>query len=146
MHVIGGLLELFSFNLLLLSLTESFHEAFKTLHVLLREVSITIKRISDKLGGKEQGRKCLILIFFEYKHKITLGGGKELAYKFLGFMELLFRKAQDQLLVTRNKEDRRFVKYIIQRINCLRPMNACGYFEIDKATLTSMLSIRYYQY
>ena len=57
-------------------------------------------------------------------------------------MHSIRRKLLEKLLVTDKKEERRSIKYLIQRINNLRPMNACGYFEVDKSTLTSMFSIR----
>ena len=51
-------------------------------------------------------------------------------------------KAQDSLLVSTVKEERQQLKYIIQRIEAMGPISARGYFEIDKTTLTSMLSVR----
>ena len=52
------------------------------------------------------------------------------------------RQAQDSLLVSTVKEERQQLKYIIQRIEAMGPISARGYFEIDKTTLTSMLSVR----
>ena len=55
----------------------------------------------------------------------------------------LKRKAQDLLLMTKDKNERQYIKYMIQRIDELEPISAAGYFIIDKSTLTSMLSVRY---
>ena len=52
-------------------------------------------------------------------------------------------KLEDDLLTSEDKVERRFIKLLIRKIDGLRPMNACGYFEIDKTTLTSILSIRF---
>ena len=56
--------------------------------------------------------------------------------KFLG------REIQEELLVTEGTQERRCLKYLRQMVNELKPMNASGYFTIDKTTLTSMLSVR----
>ena len=52
-------------------------------------------------------------------------------------------KLEDDLLTSEDKVERRFIKHLIRKIDRIRPMNACGYFEIDKTTLTSILSIRF---
>ena len=52
------------------------------------------------------------------------------------------RQAQDNLLVSTDKTERQHLKYIIQRIEGMGPISARGFFEIDKTTLTSMLSVR----
>ena len=49
---------------------------------------------------------------------------------------------RSRLLVSTVKEERQQLKYIIQRIEAMGPISARGYFEIDKTTLTSMLSVR----
>ena len=57
-------------------------------------------------------------------------------------MKALGKEIQEKLLVTEDKQDRRYFKFLKQRINDLKPMNGSGYFTIDKTTLTSMLSVR----
>ena len=52
------------------------------------------------------------------------------------------RQAQDSLLLSAVREERQQLKYIIMRIEGLGPISARGYFDIDKTTLTSMLSVR----
>ena len=52
-------------------------------------------------------------------------------------------KLEDDLLTSEDKVERRFMKHLIRKIDRIRPMNARGYFEIDKTTLTSILSIRF---
>ena len=54
----------------------------------------------------------------------------------------LGREIQEKLLVTEETQERRYLKFLRQRVNDLKPMNASGYFTIDKTTLTSMLSVR----
>ena len=50
---------------------------------------------------------------------------------------------QDKLLMCPGEMERAKMKYLLQRIQDVKPMNAYGYFEIGKSTLTSMLSIRF---
>ena len=70
---------------------------------------------------------------------ITVTGCLDEAYQCLQDMK---RQAQDNILASIEKKERQQLKYIIQRIESTRPMTARGYFEIDKTTLTSMLSVR----
>ena len=55
-------------------------------------------------------------------------------------------KLKDQLCTTNGIPERRAIKCQISKIDDIRPMNACGYFVIEKSTLTSMLSIRLLTY
>ena len=57
-------------------------------------------------------------------------------------IKALGKEIQEKLLVTEEKRERRYLKFFKQRIDDLKPMNGCGYFTIDKTTLTSMLSVR----
>ena len=57
-------------------------------------------------------------------------------------IQALGREIQEKLLVTEETQDRRYLKFLRQRVNDLKPMNASGYFTIDRTTLTSMLSVR----
>ena len=52
------------------------------------------------------------------------------------------RKIRDNLLKTHEKAQRQNFKYLLEDFKCLEPLNAFGYFEISKNTLTSMLSVR----
>ena len=54
----------------------------------------------------------------------------------------LKRELEDTLLCTEHKKERQYLKYLIKRIRDLQPMHACGYFLVDRSTLTSMLSVR----
>ena len=49
---------------------------------------------------------------------------------------------EETLLCTQQKEERQYLKYLIGRTRDLKPMHACGYFHVDRTTLTSMLSVR----
>ena len=83
---------------------------------------------------------CFLLQFFvnTYLSKsVTESIGKSFEC-----VKKLKSEAQEILLVTTEKKDRQYLKYIIKRIEDLQPMNACGYFIIDKSTLTSMVSVR----
>lgn len=55
----------------------------------------------------------------------------------------LGNKVDEQLLVTQIKSERQQLKYISKRIDKIQPFSACGYFDIGKGTLTSMLSVRW---
>ena len=57
-------------------------------------------------------------------------------------IKALGKEIQEKLLVTEDKQERRYLKFFKQRIDDLKPMNGSGYFTIDKTTLTSMLSVR----
>ena len=57
-------------------------------------------------------------------------------------IKTLGREIQEELLVTEGTQERRNLKFLKQRIDGLSPMNANGFFIIDKTTLTSMLSVR----
>lgn len=54
----------------------------------------------------------------------------------------LKRELEETLVFTEQKKERQYLKYLIKRIRDLQPMHACGYFIVDKSTLTSMLSVR----
>ena len=54
----------------------------------------------------------------------------------------LGNKVDEQLLKTQIKSERQELKFISKRIDKIRPFSACGYFDIGKGTLTSMLSVR----
>ena len=49
---------------------------------------------------------------------------------------------QERLLQCPGEVEKNQINYLLQRIEDVKPMNACGYFEIGKSTLTSMLSVR----
>ena len=57
-------------------------------------------------------------------------------------IKALGKEIQEKLLLTEDKQERRYLKFFKQRIDDLKPMNGSGYFTIDKTTLTSMLSVR----
>ena len=57
-------------------------------------------------------------------------------------VETIKEKAQDMLLKSTEKHKRQNLKYLIQKIGNLKGMSACGYFTVDKSTLTSMVSVR----
>ena len=49
---------------------------------------------------------------------------------------------QEKLLQCQGEVEKAQMNYLLQRIEDVKPMNACGYFEIGRSTLTSMLSVR----
>ena len=58
-------------------------------------------------------------------------------------LKVIKRRIQDQLIICQDTVKWTEFYGLLLKINDLGPMNACGYFEIDKSTLTSMLSVRY---
>ena len=50
---------------------------------------------------------------------------------------------QERLLQCPGEVEKAQMNYLLQKIEDVKPMNACGYFEIGKSTLTSMLSVRF---
>ena len=58
-------------------------------------------------------------------------------------LQVVKMKIQENLMITFEKSERQELKFLLETVKALRPMNACGYFEISKSTLTSMLSVRY---
>ena len=57
-------------------------------------------------------------------------------------VQYLRRQAQEKLLNCSEKSERNQLKFLLRRMEMMEPMNGCGYFGIDKTTLTSMLSVR----
>ena len=57
-------------------------------------------------------------------------------------LQYLRRQAQEKLLYSSEKSERNQLKFLLRRLEMMEPMNGCGYFGIDKTTLTSMLSVR----
>ena len=53
---------------------------------------------------------------------------------------------QERLLQCPGEVEKAQMNYLLQKIEDVKPMNACGYFEIGKSTLTSMLSVRLGKY
>ena len=49
----------------------------------------------------------------------------------------------ERLLQCPGEEEKAQMNYLLNKIEDVKPMNACGYFEIGKSTLTSMLSVRF---
>ena len=52
------------------------------------------------------------------------------------------KQIEKRLLASRDEEEKKQLEYCKNMADLLRPMNAAGYFDIDKTTLTSMLSVR----
>ena len=57
-------------------------------------------------------------------------------------VQTIRRKVLKLIPETEDEKKKRIIKYLLLRINNLYPMNACGYFSIEKSTLTSILSVR----
>ena len=57
-------------------------------------------------------------------------------------VQVVKMKIQENIMLTYDKSERQQLKFLLENVRSLRPMNACGYFEISKSTLTSMLSVR----
>ena len=55
---------------------------------------------------------------------------------------ILRKEIQIAILHTKNENELKELEFWKNEIDMLKPMNASGYFEIDKTTLTSMLSVR----
>ena len=48
----------------------------------------------------------------------------------------------NKLQMPLDPQEKKHLEHIMKRIELLRPMSACGFFEIGKSTLTGMLSVR----
>ena len=83
--------------------------------------------------------KLVTLLAFTF----MLVGSTEAFDRSFQAIQSLQRKLKKKLATTENKQERREIKCLLLRIDDLRPMNACGYFGVEKSTLTSILSIRY---
>ena len=68
---------------------------------------------------------------------------KNLDFDFLRWGKESKKKVDEQLLKTQIKLERQQLKFISKRIDKIQPFSACGYFDIGKGTLTSMLSLRW---
>ena len=60
-------------------------------------------------------------------------------------IQIVRKKIKEKLFLNESKQERMASKFLLSKIEELRPMNACGFFGIEKSTLTSMLSIRYFE-
>ena len=80
----------------------------------------------------------IFIIFVIYALIIITGAIDE---SFENLRELK-RPIQEKLLRSNEEAEKSQMNYLLQRIEDVRPMSACGYFEIEKSTLTSMLSVR----
>ena len=60
-----------------------------------------------------------------------------------GSVKSIRKKIQTKLVTCQDKQEKNELKILLIQFDELGPMNACGYFEINKSTLTSMLSVRY---
>ena len=60
-----------------------------------------------------------------------------------GSLQHVTRKIQEMLMTSQGQTEKQLI-YVVENIKSLRPINACGYFEITKSTLTSMFSVRYF--
>ena len=49
-----------------------------------------------------------------------------------------------EMLMKSHGQTEKQLNYLVESIKSLRPIDACGYFEITKSTLTSMVSVRYF--
>ena len=49
-----------------------------------------------------------------------------------------------KMMITSYDQTEKELNYLLERVKSLKPISACGYFEISKSTLTSMLSVRYF--
>ena len=45
--------------------------------------------------------------------------------------------------VSKDGRERHELAYLLQKAETLGPMSACGYFRVERSTLTSMLSVRW---
>ena len=60
-----------------------------------------------------------------------------------GSLQHVTGKIQEMLMKSQGETEKQLI-YLVGNIKSLRPINACGYFEISKSTLTSMFSVRYF--
>ena len=80
-----------------------------------------------------------IFIIFVIYALIIITGAIDDSYENLRGLK---RPIQEKLLRSNEEAEKSQMNYLLQRIEDVRPMSACGYFEIEKSTLTSMLSVR----
>ena len=87
----------------------------------------------------ETGGLTIFMVCYIYKlDYLTLQADNAFrSLKYLG------KKVDEQLLKTQIKLERQQLKFISKRIDKIQPFSACGYFDIGKGTLTSMLSLRW---
>ena len=114
--------------------------------VQLLSVFVIFNSISSLVSGTMDIGKY---IFMGGQFTMTLGiivgimaytDSIEKAYEALKTLEM---SLMDRLVHAKNKNERHILKSQIKKVEKLGPMTACGYFTIDKSTLTGMLSVRY---
>ena len=57
-------------------------------------------------------------------------------------LQLVKEEIQERMRMS-SPMNENYLKYILEKVKSLKPISACGYFEISKSILTSMLSVRY---
>ena len=57
-------------------------------------------------------------------------------------MKEMEKDLQDKLYANEDKTYEKDLRYLIQKLEKLKPLSAAGYFDIQKSCLTSMFSIR----
>ena len=82
----------------------------------------------------------LLRLFVSLEIKLLLNESLDSAFETL---EITRRKIQENLIVSYDAREKQELEILLENVKSLRPMNACGYFEITKSTLASMLEVRY---
>ena len=110
-------------------------------------ITIIFSSVSPFLSGSELSMKYSFRLFLMltfalslFLHLNSLAKSTGGAY-FAAKSNLV--KITKKLYTTNDPKERKYLEFIKSRIELVRPMSACGYFEIDKSTMTSMVSVRY---
>ena len=80
-----------------------------------------------------------LLICAQVLNIITLSESVQEAFDTI---QTLKERIIEKINETEDKDELRQLEYCKNAAEMLKPMNASGYFEIGKSTLTSMLSVR----
>ena len=140
-------------------LMENFHHALVwVLPTVLISILLTTLKVSCKEACLESYQKLLMFQDEMNFSRVIFYGGSFINIFSLLFNLLILTSSMDEAFqdlqdLKRNIiEKLRFssvneaqsfeLRYFKDRIDLMRPMSASGYFDIDKTTLTSMLSVR----
>ena len=119
LNIIGTTLINICVIIMLVSLTDSLDSAYQTI-LKLKEI------LQDRFLGSVFKRMKLNTHF-----------------KILGFASSFTFILNTLCPVSKDGRERHELAYLLQKAETLGPMSACGYFRVERSTLTSMLSVRW---
>ena len=116
-----------------------FNQSFAIFYIFSVFITVMRPNVLDIKGALPGMIGQGIFIIFVIYALIVITGSIDASFEKL---QGLKRPIQEKLLRSNEESEKSQMNYLLQRIEDTKPMSACGYFQIEKSTLTSMLSVR----